>query len=101
MLSLELDKAKLKEVKGNRYYVFPTPPTHTNQKNRPGKYAERKDCEVYTGRGTNNAALLHPDVLTPANTLMTALLDYGQSINDNSIMSAVIQSGWRPDDASA
>jgi hypothetical protein len=100
MLTLELDKAELKVVNGNRYYVFPPPPTHTNQNNRPSKYAEKKDCKVYTGRGNNNEALLHPDVMTPANALMTAFLEYGRAINDNSFLSAVIQSGWRADDAS-
>src|SRR5689334_5635022 len=98
MLTLDLQKAELKTVNGNNYYVFPSPPTHTNQTNRPTKYVEEKDCTPYTGTGNNNSAILHPDVHDPANTLMTALRDYGNSIGDNSIISAVIQNGWRPDD---
>jgi hypothetical protein len=101
MLTLELDKAELKVVNGNRYYVFPTPPTHANQNNRPTTYVDEKDCQVYKGQGSNSKAVLHPDVHNAANTLMTALLDYGRQINDKSILSAVIQEGWRADDALA
>lgn len=98
MLELELGKAELKTVNGHRYYVFPKPPTHQNQNDRPVKYADEKVLKKYTGKGSNNAALLHPDVLTPAGLLMTALLEYGEKIDDWSIRSAVIQSGYRPDD---
>jgi len=98
MLTLELDKAELKTVNGHKYYIWPLPPTHANQTNRPTAYVEKKDCTTYAGAGSNNSAILHPDVHTAANTLMAALLEYGTSIDDNSILSAVIQNGWRPDD---
>ncbi len=45
-------------------------------------------------------AKLLPDVLTDANSLMSALLEYGKTINDWSMRSAVIQNGYRPDDES-
>ena len=98
MLELQLDTAELKTVNGHRYYVFPTPPTHTNQENRPTEYADEGALKPYLGRGSNNVAKLHPDVLTPAGVFMAALLDYGESIDDWSIRSAIIQNGYRPDD---
>jgi len=101
MLTLELGKAVLREVGGRRYYVFPSPPRRTNQNNRPVKYVEAKDCTLYRGQGDNNSAILHPDVHSPANQMMTALLDYGRSIDDHSILSARIQEGWRADDINA
>lgn len=100
MLILELKKAELKKVGDHQYYVFPMPPTHKNQKNRPTQYVDEDQCTRYTGRGSNGSAKLHPDVHTPADALMRALFEYGESISDNSILSAVIQSGWRADDAS-
>jgi hypothetical protein len=100
MLELELDKAELKTVNGHRYYVFPAPPTHKNQENRPTQYADEKVLKTYTGKGSNGVALLHPDVLTPAGLFMTAFLEYGEKIDDWSIRSAVIQSGYRADDPS-
>lgn len=100
MLELQLEKAELKTVNNHRYYVFPAPATHKNQANRPTAYADEKVLKTYRGKGTNNVAKLHPDVLTPANMFMTALLDYGEKIDDWSIRSAVIKSGYRPDDPS-
>jgi hypothetical protein len=100
MLELELDTKSLKTIKGHQYYLFPSPPTHKNQENRPTDYADEKELKTYLGRGSNRAALLHPDVLTPANALMAALLDYGDTIGDWSLQSAVIQNGYRPDDES-
>jgi hypothetical protein len=100
MLELEIDKAELKTVNDHRYYIFPSPITHQNQTNRPTEYADEKGLKTYLGKGSNNAAKLHPDVLTPAGVFMTALIEYGEKIDDWSMRSAVIQSGWRPDDPS-
>lgn len=100
MLELELDKATKKKIKDHQYYVFPKPATHTNQDHRPTEYADESKLVVYAGRGNNAAAKLHPDAVGPAELLMTALLDYGESIDDWSIKTAVIQSGYRADDAS-
>lgn len=99
MLELQIDKAELKTVNGHRYYIFPSPPTHSNQNNRPLEYADEKVLKTYLGKGSNKLAKLHPDVLTPANALMTALLEYGDKIDDWSIRSAVIKNGYRADDA--
>jgi hypothetical protein len=101
MFTLELEKAVLREVSGRRYYVFPSPPRRTNQNNRPVKYVEAKDCTLYKGQGNNDSATLHPNVHTPTNAMMTALLDYGRAINDHSILSARIQEGYRSDDIKA
>lgn len=101
MLELPLDKAKIKTVNGHQYHVFfPTPPTHTNQTNRPPTYADPKLLTVYSGQGSNGTAKLLPEVHSAANALMTALRRYGERINDWSMRSAVIQNGYRPDDAS-
>jgi hypothetical protein len=101
MYELELDKAKLKTIKDHRYYVFfPAPSPHKNQENRPTQYANEKELKIYKGKGSNGTAKLLPEVLTDANSLMSALLDYGAAINDWSMRSAVIQNGYRPDDAS-
>jgi hypothetical protein len=100
MLELELDPKTLKRVKDHQFYLFSLPATHTNQTNRPTEYADENVLETYAGRGSNGSARLHPDVLTPANCLMTALLDYGDEIEDWSMQSAVIQNGYRPDDES-
>ncbi len=101
MLELPLNKATVKTVKGHKYYVFfPTPPTHSNQKDRPPRYADASKLTVYKGKGSNNSAKLLPEVHAAANALMTAMIRYGERINDWSMQSAVIQSGYRPDDAS-
>jgi hypothetical protein len=100
MFELQLDAAEVKTIGDHQYYVFPTPPTHTNQTDRPTVYADVKILKPYTGRGSKGAALLHPDVLTPANVLMSALIEYGTKINDWSMRSAYIHNGYRPDDES-
>ncbi len=100
MLELQLDPKNLKTIKAHQYYVFPAPATHTNQKDRPTAYADTKALKTYMGRGSNGSAKLHPDCLAPAELLMCAMLDYGAAINDWSLSSAVIQNGYRPDDAS-
>ena len=100
MLELQLDPASVKTINDHQYYLFASPPTHTNQKDRPTDYADEKVLKTYTGKGSNGSARLHPDALTPANTLMSALLEYGDKIKDWSIQSAVIQNGYRPDDES-
>jgi hypothetical protein len=100
MLELDLKKAELKTLNGHRFYVFPMPPTHENQVNRPNKNADEKVLKTYAGKGANKSAKLHPDVLDAANLLMTGLLEYGTAIDDYSILSAVVASGYRPDDAS-
>jgi hypothetical protein len=101
MFELPLTKATVKTVKGHQYYVFfPTPPTHTNQKDRPPTYADPKLLTIYKGKGSNGSAKLLPEVHNAANALMTAMIRYGEKINDWSMRSAVIQSGFRPDDES-
>lgn len=99
MLELDLKKAELKTINGHRYYVFPMPPTHENSINRPVKNADEKVLKVYTGKGTNKKEKLHPNVLDAANLLMTAFLEYGAVIDDYSMTSAIVASGYRPDDA--
>jgi hypothetical protein len=100
MFELELDPNNVKTINGHQYYLFPLPATHKNQKDRPSAYADEKILKTYMGAGSNRAARLHPDVLAPADTLMSALLEYGDKIKDWSIQSAVIQNGYRPDDES-
>jgi hypothetical protein len=105
MLELQLDKAVKKQIKNRQYYVFPLPATHSNYVSRPTKYPDLKtypgkQLPVYKGKGSNGRALLHPDVMSHADLLMSALLEYGEHIDDWSMRSAVIQNGWRPDDAS-
>ena len=100
MLELELDTKSVKKIKDHQYYLFPSPATHTNQEDRPTEYADETTLKPYLGRGNNRSARLHPDVLTPANALMSALLEYGDAISDWSLQSTVIQNGYRPDDES-
>jgi hypothetical protein len=101
MFDLPLDKATIKTVRSHQYYIFPAPVTHTNQKNRPPTYADPGKLETYKGTGSNGVAKLLPgDVHTAANALMSALRRVGERINDWSMRSAIIQNGYRPDDAS-
>ena len=100
MFELQLDRATIKTVRGHQYYVFPTPATHANQRNRPPTYANPDLCTPYAGTGSNGLAKLLPAVHAAANALMTALRRYGVRINDWSMRSAIIQNGYRPDDAS-
>lgn len=101
MFDLPLTKATVKTVKGHQYHVFsPTPPTHANQTDRPSTYADPNLLTTYTGKGSNGSAKLLPEVHDAANAMMTALIRYGEKINDWSMRSAVIQSGYRPDDES-
>jgi hypothetical protein len=100
MYDLPIDTATIKKIKGHQYYIFPKPGTHTNQKDRPQTYANPKLLQTYKGVGSNNSAKLLPDVFDAANTLMSALIQYGKEIDDWSMQSAVIQNGYRPDDAS-
>jgi hypothetical protein len=100
MFELPIDTATIKKIKGHQYYIFPKPATHENQKNRPSKYADPKLLTVYKGAGANKSAKLLPEVHDAANTLMSALIHYGEEIDDWSMRSAIIQNGYRPDDAS-
>ena len=101
MFDLSMAKATIKTVKGHQYYVFPTaPPTHANQNARPSTYADSNLLTTYNGKGSNASAKLIPEVHDAANAMMTALIRYGEKINDWSMRNAVIQSGYRPDDAS-
>jgi hypothetical protein len=102
MHELPLDKAKIKKVNGHKYYIFPQPPPHANLTNRPNPkaFANPKDLAVYTGKGSNGSAKLHPDVIGPADLFMTALIEYGEFIDDWSMRNAVIQNGYRPSDES-
>jgi hypothetical protein len=101
MFSLQKENATIHKFGKRTYYVFPKPPAHANDVNRPKKYAKEGDLRTYTGRGANGSARLLPEVHAAVHSLMTALLDYGDELGDNSIQSAVVQNGWRPpDDAS-
>lgn len=100
MFELPIDTATIKKIKGHQYYIFPKPGTHVNLEDRPEKYADPKRLKTYKGAGSNNSAKLLPEVLDAANTLMSALIKYGEEIDDWSMRSAVIQNGYRPDDAS-
>jgi hypothetical protein len=97
MYELPLEKAERKTTNGHQYYVFPAPPHHTNQVDRPTVYA--KVLETYMGKGSKGTVKLHPGVMEPANVLMSALIEYGTKINDWSMRSAYIHNGYRPDDA--
>ena len=101
MFDLPLDQATVKTVRGHQYYVFPAPVTHTNQTNRPPTYANPDLLTTYKGAGSNGQAKLLPgDVHSAANAMMSTLLRYGERINDWSMRSAIVQNGYRPDDAS-
>lgn len=101
MFDLPLDKATIKTVGPHQFYVFPKPLTHTNQRDRPPTYADARLLTTYAGTGSNNSAKLLPgEVQSAANAMMSALGRVGDRINDWSMKSAVIQSGFRPDDAS-
>ena len=101
MFDLPLDKATTKTVGSHQFYIFPKPLTRKNQRDRPRKYANPKLLKRYEGAGSNGSAKLLPgDVHSAANAMMTALQRVGDRINDWSMKSAVIQSGFRPDDAS-
>ncbi len=81
--------------------LFPKPPTHTNQRDRPPTYADPALVTRYEGTGSNGSAKLLPGkVHAAAHAMMSALRRVGDRINDWSMKSAVIQSGFRPDDAS-
>ena len=101
MYELPIKDAVIKTVKGHQYYVFKAPNPHTNQDNRPTVYP-KKGLDVYKGAGANpkSPSKLLTTVFTEVNTLMTALLDYGKTINDWSMLSTYVQNGFRPDDAS-
>ncbi len=100
MYELDTAKAVKKTVKGHQYYVFPKPHTHSNQVNRPKKYTDKGNLTPYKGAGLNpqKDVSLHPDVGNDVNCFMTALLDYGQQINDWSMSQAYILVGFYPDD---
>ena len=98
MFTLQKETAKIHKFGNRTYYVFPKPAAHANTVNRPTKYAKEGDLTAYTGRGTNGSAKLLPEVHPAVHSLMTALLDYGDELGDNSIQSAVVQNGWRPSD---
>jgi hypothetical protein len=98
MLGLDLNTAELHTIGTHRYYLFPAPPTHSNQRNRPSTQITRDQTTQYTGRGAGNDTRLHPDVHNAVGALMGALLDYGVEIDDYSINSCSIQNGWRPND---
>ena len=98
MLTLQKEKATVHKFGDRTYYVFPAPAPHTNYVNRPKKYADEKALTAYAGRGSNGRARLLPEVHGAVNNLMSALLDYGNQLGDQSLKSAVVQNGWRPAD---
>lgn len=98
MFTLQKENATIHKFGKRTYYVFPKPAAHANTVNRPTKYAKEGDLKAYTGRGANGSARLLPEVHPAVHKLMTALLDYGDQLGDNSIQSAVVQNGWRPPD---
>lgn len=101
MFDLQLDRASIKTVGAHQYHVFPAPATHTNQRNRPPTYADANVVTPYEGSGSNGLAKLLPgQVHSAANALMSALRRYGDEINDWSMRNAIIQNGFRPDNAS-
>ena len=101
MFDLPLKNARTQTVGTHQFYIFPKPLTHTNQRDRPPTYADPDLLTRYTGTGSNGSAKLLPgEVHTAANAMMSTLRRVGDRINDWSMKSAVIQSGFRPDDAS-
>ncbi len=101
MLELPITRAKKKSIRGRQYYIFPLSSGHTNYRQRPNQIADPRALTVYKGKGSNNKEVLLPAVLGPAHALLTAMIAYGEKINDWSLKSAVVQSGYRPDDDSA
>jgi hypothetical protein len=101
MFDLPLNKATIKTVGTHQFYIFPKPLTHTNQRDRPPTYADPDLLTRYMGTGSNGSAKLLPGkVHSAANAMMSSLRRVGDRINDWSMKSAVVQSGFRPDDAS-
>jgi hypothetical protein len=100
VFELPLDKAQIKTVGDHQYHIFPMPATHQNYNGRPTRETDGTGLPIYTGRGSNGSAKLHRDIHTAADLFMSALLDYGDYINDWSMRSAVIKVGFYPDDAS-
>jgi len=101
MFDLPLNKATIKTVGTHQFYVFPKPHTHTNQRDRPRTYADPRLLARYAGTGSNGSATLLPGkVHSAAEAMMSSLRRVGDRINDWSMKSAVVQSGFRPDDAS-
>src|SRR5258708_40122322 len=98
MFELPLDKAQIKNVNGHQYYIFPMPATHQNSNGRPTVEVDGDKLPIYRGRGSNGTAKLHPDMHAAADLFMGALLDYGEEINDRSMLSAVLQIGWYGND---
>jgi hypothetical protein len=100
MFDLSLSQATIKTVGTHQFYIFPKPPTHTNQRDRPPTYADPRLVIHYTGTGANGSAKLLPgEVHSAAHAMMSALRRVGDRIDDWSMKNAVIQSGFRPDDA--
>jgi len=101
MFDLSLNQATITTVGTHQFHIFPKPPTHTNQRDRPPTYADPGVVTRYEGTGSNGSAKLLPGkVHAAAHAMMSALRRVGDRINDWSMKSAVIQSGFRPDDAS-
>ena len=101
MFDLPLNKATRKTVGTHQFYIFPKPLTHTNQRDRPPTYADPALLTSYAGTGSNGSAKLLPgNVHSAAHAVMSSLRRVGDRINDWSMKSAVVQSGFRPDDAS-
>jgi hypothetical protein len=100
MFDLLLNLATITTVGTHQFYIFPKPPTHTNQLNRPPTYANPDLLTNYAGAGSNGSARLLPGkVQSAANAMMAALRRVGDRINDWSMKSAVVQNGFRADDA--
>jgi hypothetical protein len=102
MFDLPLDTATISRVGDHKFYIFPKPPTHTNQRNRPSTYAADPDhLPHYAGTGSNGSATLRSgEVQSAANAMMSSLRRVGERIDDWSMKSAVVQNGYRPDNAS-
>ena len=49
MFDLPLNQATIKTVGTHQFYLFPKPPTHTNQRERPPTYANPDLLTRYEG----------------------------------------------------
>src|SRR5205085_10139861 len=82
--------------KVGNFYQFPPKPHHQNSKNRPLFQNPKSVMTTYTGPGEEGTKPIHPAVEAPLETIMSALHEEGERIQDDSLKQAVVGSAFRP-----
>ncbi len=103
---LAVDGAQRISTRLGNFYRFPGPNHVTNQQKRPAFWRDESRMIEYQGPGSDPAAagsqrytrshrLIHPVLVEPLTRMLSAMVEEGERIDDESLKRPSIGSGWR------